>query len=319
MSLHRILLVLLCFLPAAVWAQAYPDRPIRIIVPFAPGGGVDIVVRTVTQHLAGAMKQVFVVDNRAGGGGTIGTEIGARANPDGYTLLVGSSTTFSVNPVLMRVQYDPGRDFVPITMLGNQPRIAIVSPSVAAKSIRELVALAKQKPGALHYSSSGNGGPAHLGGELFKQATGTNLVHVPYKGQSPAILAVMTGEAQFSLPSFASVLSHVKSGKVRGLAVSTKERMPLVPDIPTFAEQGFPDLDLNSWMGIFAPAGLPPKITTFLHARIAEAMRTTALRERFQAMGVEPGGATPGEFAKFVQSDRRILAALVKSLKLRVE
>lgn len=298
-------------------ADGYPDRPVRMILPFAAGGGADFVARLVAQHLSAALGQTVVVDNRAGGGATIGTETAARANPDGYTLVVGSSTSLSVNPVLMPVRYDPVKDFQPVTFLGTQPHVIVVNPAVPAKSVAEFVALAKAKPGAFRYSSSGNGGPGHLACELFKQATGTDLMHVPYKGQSAAIISVTSGEVQFSIPSIASVLPQVRSGRLRALAVTSPKRLDIAPELPTMAESGFAGFESNSWTGLFVPAGTPAAIVRTLQQKTAAIMKNPELLAKFAANGVEPGGDSTEEFTAYVKNDIAKWARVIKTANIR--
>ncbi len=311
--------VVLATLAGIACADGYPSKPVRLILPFAPGGGADFVARIVAQHLSEVIGQPVVVDNRAGGGATIGTEMGARANPDGYTLLVGSSTSLSVNPVLMKVRYDPVRDFTPITLMGTQPHVVVVNPSVAAKSLHEFVALAKAKPGAFHYSSSGNGGPGHLACELFKQATGTDLVHVPYKGQGAAIISVAGGEVQFSIPSIASVLPQVRTGKLRALAVTSPQRLGIASDLPTMAEEGYPGFESTSWTGLMAPVGIAPGIVRMLQQNVAAVMKDPELMRKFASAGVEPGGNSTAEFTTYVRNDIAKWARVVTTARIRVD
>lgn len=297
-------------------ANEYPNKPIRMILPFAAGGGVDAVARIVAPHLSDLLGQPVIVDNRAGGGATIGTELAARAAPDGYTLIVASSTALSVNPVLMKVRYDPVKDFAPITMLGEQPHVLVVNAAVPAKSVRELVALAKTKP--LDYSSSGNGGPTHLGSELFRIATGTQLRHIPYKGQSAGIIAVLSGEVQFSMPSAASVVQQVRSGKLRAIAVTSAKRLDITPELPTMSEEGYP-IEVVSWMGLFAPAGTPPVVVSKLYQQVAAMMRQPEVIRKFSAIGVSRGGNDPGSFAAFVRTDVTKWATVIKEAGIRLD
>ncbi len=308
-----------CMLVGSVHAQTYPSKPIKVIVPFAPGGGVDITVRPVMEHMSRAVRQAVVIDNRAGGGGTIGANLVAKSAPDGYTLLIGSSTILSVNPVIMDVPYDPKKDFAAITMIGTQPKVAISNPSSPYKTLREFVAAARARPNQIFYSSSGNGGPGHLGTELFKFRTGIEMVHVPYKGTPPSILAVVTGEAQFSLGSIAPVIGMVKSGKLRALAVSSTTRSKALPDVPTFSEEGFKDMNLNAWTGLFAPAKTPPSIIAFLQKQVHGSLQDPGVVERLAADDVEPVGNAPREFAAFVQNDQQETRELLEKLKIKVD
>jgi len=297
-------------------ASEYPTRPIRLILPFAAGGGVDAVARIVAPHLSELIGQPVIVDNRAGGGATVGAELAARSAPDGYTLIVASSTPLSVNPVLMQVRYDPLKDFAPITMLGEQPHVLVVNAALPAKSVREFVALAKAKP--LDYSSSGNGGPTHLGGELFRIATATQLRHIPYKGQSAGIIAVLSGEVQFSMPSAASVVQQIRSGKLRALAVTSAKRLDITPELPTMIEEGYP-IEVVSWMGLFAPAGTPSPVIIRLHRHVATMMRQPDVTKKFAAIGVTPGGNTTQAFAEFVKVDIKKWARVIKEAGIRLQ
>lgn len=297
-------------------ANQYPTKAIRMILPFAAGGGVDALARVIAPPLSERLGQPVVIDNRPGAGATIGTELAARAAPDGYTLIVGSSTALSVNPVLMKVRYDPLNDFVPITMLGEKPHVLVVNAAVPATSLDEFVALAKKK--SLDYSSSGNGGPTHLAAELLRMATGTQLRHIPYKGQSAGITAVLSGEVQFSMPSAASVVQQVKSGKLRGLAVTSKDRLDITPQLPTMIEQGYP-IEVVSWMGLFAPAGTPPQVIRELHQKLAALLREPAMVKKFVALGASPGGDKPPAFAAFVKEDVQKWAKVIKEAGIRIQ
>lgn len=300
-------------------ADEYPSKPIRLILPFAPGGGADTVARIVAQSLADMVGQPVVVDNRAGGGATIGTELGARAIADGYTLLIASSTSLSVNPVLMKVRYDPRKDFSPITLLGTQPHIVVLHPSVPAKSLGEFVALAKSKPGGFHYSSSGNGGPTHLGCEMFKLAAGINLIHVPYKGQAAGVVSVISGEVQFSIPSAASVMPHVRSARLRALAATSSKRLSIAPDLPTVAEAGYPGFEVSSWTGLFAPVNTPRKIIAKLQQAVEKVMRQPDVLSRFAGDGVDAGGTASDEFTAYVRNDMVKWAKVVKVAGIRLD
>ena len=244
----QVLMGLLAIPPAH--AQDYPNRPIRMIIPFAPGGGTDIVARLIALRLADNMKQSIVIDNRAGGGGNIGAELAARATPDGYTLLVGSATILAVNPIITKVNYNPARDFVTITQLGSQPHLMVVHPSVPVNSVREFVNLAKSRSARINHASSGNGGPAHLGGELFKIVSGVEMTHIPYKGAGPAVIDLVGAQVQIGIISIASTIQHVRGGRLRALAVSSPKRAVVVPDLPTIAENRILDITLrtkNTW------------------------------------------------------------------------
>lgn len=297
----------------------YPNRPIRIILPFAPGGGADIVARVIAQKLGERVGQTAVVDNRPGGGATIGTEMGARANPDGYTLLIASKTSLAVNPAIMKVSYDPVKDFTPIILLGSQPHMLTVNPALPVKSVQEFVALAKAKPGSLNYSSSGTGGPTHLGCELLRMATGISVVHVPYKGQSAGILGLIGGEVQFSMPSVASVVPQVKAGKLRALSVTSAKRLSVAPDLPTMIESGYAGFDVNSWTALFGPAKLPAAITARVHREVTELLKQPEVVARLASDGVDPGGGTPEELATYVRQEIVTWGKVVKAAGIKAE
>ena len=300
-------------------AQNYPDRPVRMIVPFAPGGGTDIVSRLVAQRLADSIKQSVVVDNRAGGAGNIGAELVARANPDGYTLLVGSATILAVNPVIFKVAYNPSRDFAPITLLGSQPHLMVVHPSLPANSVREFVTLAREKSLKLNYGSSGTGGPAHLGGELFKIVAGVDMLHIPYKGTGPAVIDLVGGQLQVGLLSLASSMPHVKSGRLKALAVTSPKRAIVAPELPTIAESGYPGFEVRSWYGLLAPAGTPKTIIDKLSSQIAAVLRQPEVIAKLASDGAEPGGDTPAEFAAYIKSEAERWGKVVKTAGIRAD
>ena len=290
-----------------------------MIVPFAPGGGTDIVSRLVAQRLADSIKQSVVVDNRAGGAGNIGAELVARANPDGYTLLVGSATILAVNPVIFKVAYNPSRDFAPITLLGSQPHLMVVHPSLPANSVREFVNLAKEKSLKLNYGSSGTGGPAHLGGELFKIVAGVDMLHIPYKGTGPAVIDLVGGQLQVGLLSLASSMPHVKSGRLKALAVTSPKRAIVAPELPTIAESGYPGFEVRSWYGLLAPAGTPKTIIDKLSSQIAAVLRQPEVIAKLASDGAEPGGDTPAEFAAYIRSEAERWGKVVKTAGIRAD
>jgi tripartite-type tricarboxylate transporter receptor subunit TctC len=304
---------------AAAFAQNYPERPIRVIVPFAPGGGTDIVSRLVAQRLSDALRQSVVIDNRAGGAGNIGAELVARANPDGYTLLVGSATILAVNPVIFKVAYDPARDFAPITQLGSQPHLMVVHPAVPANSVREFVALARGKSARFNYGSSGTGGPAHLGGELFKMVSGVDMQHIPYKGTGPAVVDLVGGQIQVGILSLASSLPHARTGRLKALAIASPQRAAVVPELPTVAESGYPGFEVRSWYGLLAPAATPKPIIDKLSSQIAAILRQPEVLAKLASDGAEPGGDTPAEFAAYIRSEGARWGRVVKSAGIRAD
>jgi tripartite-type tricarboxylate transporter receptor subunit TctC len=292
-------------------AADYPSRPVRVIVPLAPGGGTDISARLITQRLTDALGQTFLVDNRPGGGTTLGVELAARAMPDGYTLLI-TSPEFTVNPSLLaKAPYEPLRDFAPIAQLTRGQYFLSVRPTVPATSVKDLIALAKAQPRQLNYGSSGNGSANHLAGEMFKQMTGVDLVHVPYKGSGPSVAALIGGEIQMLFSSTTAVLAHVRAGRVRALAVTGSQRSPIAPDVPTVVESGLPGFVVTGWYGMLAPRATPVPIVTRLNTEVNRQL--PELRARFAELGSEIVGGSPEQFAEFLRDDQAKWAKVVKA------
>lgn len=306
---------------AGAFAQAYPAKPIHLVVPYPAGGPLDIMARAIGQKLTEAWKQPVIVDNRAGAGGNIGADAVAKAAPDGYTLLMGAVATHAINPVLYRkIPYDPIKDFAPVALVAQVPNILVVNPSVPAKSVRELIELARAKPGALNFASGSTGSTGHLAGELFNTMAGVKMVHIPYKGAAPATTDLLSGQVQLMFDNLASALPNVKAGKLRALAVTTLKRSPAVPDLPTIAESGLPGFDLTTWFGLFVPAGTPPEIVAKLNAEVVRALNAKDMRERLEKMGTEPpADNTPEHFAAFVRSEAEKYAKVVKASGARVD
>ncbi len=312
-SAHFLVLSLLPALPVAAAAQAYPNKPIRIVVPSSPGGGLDTVSRALGQQLTASWKQSVVIDNRAGAGGTIGPDLVAKAAPDGYTLLIVSAT-FAVNPsVYPKLPYDSLKDFAPVVLATTQPQVLSVHATVAARSIKELVALAKAKPGQLNYASPGAGTLSQLAFEVFKMAAGVDIVHVPYKGAGLSMTAVVSGETHASTASAVSVLPFVKSGRIRPLATSGKQRLPAMPDLPTMAEQGLPAATISGWFAFLAPAGTPRAIIDKLNAELSRILQTPAMREQLARDGSEPAAGTPEELGRHLASEIARLGKVIKA------
>ena len=294
-------------------AQPYPTRPIRLVIPYPPGGPTDFVGRTVGQKLSQALGQQIVVDNRPGAGTIIGSELVARAAPDGYTLLFGTGGgTFLAPLILPKVPYDPHRDFAPVSMLVQSPQVLVVHPSVAANSVGELVALAKAKPGALNFASVGTGTSPHLGGELFQALAGIKLVHVPYKGTAPAVTDLISGQVHILFTSMPTVLAHVQAGRLRLLGTGGAKRSAVIPDTPPIAET-LPGFDLVTWYGIFAPARTPDAIIRRLNAEIVKALADPESHGRLAAQGLEPAPMTPEELRRYTQQDSSRWARLIKA------
>jgi tripartite-type tricarboxylate transporter receptor subunit TctC len=297
---------------AAQAQQTYPNRPIRFILPFATGGGTDIAARLFGQKLGEAFGQQVVVDNRAGAGGIIGTEVAARAAPDGYTLMM-AGVNHSVIPSLhKKVPYDPVADFAPISMLAEYPHLLLVHPTVPAKSVKELIALAKAKPGQLNYASGGAGSVAHITAELFKNLAGVNFVHVNYKGTGPALIGFLAGEASVAFYSVSATAQHVKAGRLRALATTGGKRSPSLPDLPTIAEAGVPGYEAYNWAGVLAPARTPKPIITKLHGELVRILQLPDIKQRLAAIDFEPVGNTPEEFGAFIRKEVVKWAKVVK-------
>jgi tripartite-type tricarboxylate transporter receptor subunit TctC len=307
--------------PAASYAaDAYPSRPIRFIMPYPVGGTIDTSGRAVALELGERLGQQLVVDNRTGAGGTLGAEMGAHSPPDGYTVVMGGTGTLAISPGLdRRLGYDPLRDFAPITLLATTPYVLVAHPSVAAANVRELIALAKSKPGGLIYASGGSGSAPHLIGEVFKKSAGIDLLHVPYKGSTPAKIDLMAGRAQLFFTGIPPVASEIRSGRLRALGVTSARRTPALPDVPTIAESGVHDFDVNPWFGMLAPAHTPAAIVTRLHDEIVGILQRPAIRERFVRDGVDPVGNTPAEFSAFIRSERDKWAKAIRDSGAKAE
>ena len=306
--------VLSCVAPQPAAAQNYPAKSVRFIVPFAPGGPTDIFGRAISQKLTESMGQSFVVDNRGGAGGNIGAEMVAKAAPDGYTLLMGTVGTHAINPGLYaKVGFDALKDFAPITLVADAPTLLAVHPSVPAKTVKELVALAKARPNQLSYGSAGNGASNHLAGVLLCMMAGIQMTHIPYKGSGAALIDVIAGNIPVMFNNPASIMPHVKEGRLRPLAVSSLTRSKLLPDMPTLAETGVPGFEVRSWHGAFAPAGTPRDIVNRLNAEMVKALAQPDVRERFTSQGVELVGNKPEEFAAFIQSEHAKWGKVVRA------
>jgi tripartite-type tricarboxylate transporter receptor subunit TctC len=281
----------------------YPERPVRVIVTFPPGGGTDIVARMIFQKVAERMGGAFIIDNRGGAGGTIGSELAAKAPPDGYTIVVVSGS-HTINPSLYKkLAYDTVRDFAPISMLVTGPGLLVVHPSLPARSVKELIAIAKGRPGELLYASAGNGTPPNLAAELFKMMAGISLVHVPYKGNAQAMTDLMAGQVSLSFPTAPSALPHVQTGRLRALGVTGAKRAAGWPDMPTIAEAGLPGYEASAWYGVLAPAGLPAAIAGKLQNEIHAVLRTPEVAGKLIAQGLEPAANTPDEFARVIAAE----------------
>jgi tripartite-type tricarboxylate transporter receptor subunit TctC len=285
-------------------AQAFPSRPIRLIVPFPPGGPTDIVARPLAQLLGDELKTSIIIDNRGGAGGSLGANVVARSAPDGYTLLMATVGTNAINTALYKnLAYDAVRDFTPIALVAAAPVAIVVHPSLPANDLAALVALAKKEPGKLNYGSAGNGSPGHLTGEMFKAAAGIDIRHVPYKGSAPAVIDLLAGQIQMMFDPLQSVVSHVRAGKLRALAVSSAARSPVETNIPTIAESGYPGFEFTAWWGVFAPANLPTAETNALAAGVERVVKGGTLNDRLGQLGVVPTLLTLKAFGEFQQRE----------------
>jgi len=321
MVLHQAALLGACLLGWCGAVQAaYPDKPIRLVVPFPPGGAADLMARSLGQKLAGQLGQAVVLDNRGGAGGTIAAEAVARAAPDGYTLLFGTMGTQAINPNLYAsLRYDPLKDFAPVSLTHATPRVMVVHPQVAAKNIAELIALAKARPGEITFGSAGNGSSGHLAGEYFKSLTGVSMTHVPYKGTSGAMVDLLAGRISMSIDAPAAYLEYIRNGQVRALGVTSLKRMVILPEVPTIAESGVPGFDISNWLGVLAPAHTPPAIVNQLNAAIVQAMNDAQMRKQLGEAGIEAMSSSPAQFSAFINSEVAKWARVVKASGARVD
>jgi len=307
-------------LAEASFAQVYPSKPIRLIVPFAAGGGNDNVARLVGKRLADSLGQPVLVDNRPGAGGVVGAELAAKAAPDGYTLFLGGVGSHAINPNLHdKLPYDPIRDFAPVALLAQAPLILVVHPSVPARDISEFIAYARANPGRLNFASNGNGSSSQLAAVMFDSMAGVDMVHVPYKGLSPALSDLLSGQVQVMFSSVVAILPHIKAGKLRALAVTGARRLASMPELPTIAESGLAGYEASSWYGILAPAGTPRDIVTKLNTELGRALEQPEVKNSLLAEGAEPIGGTPERFAAHIRSDKERLGALIRDAKIRLE
>jgi len=300
------------------FAQAYPSKPIRYIVPFPAGGGQDLVVRALAPRMSEALGQTVIVDNRPGAATMVGAELAAKSPPDGYTVFNGSNTTLAINPNLYsKVPYDPIKDFVAVTQIASLPNLLVVHPSLPVRTVKELAALARNRPGQLNYGSSGTGTPAQLAGVMFGDEARAKLVHVPYRGSSQALTALISGETQMMFGSMTSTLPFVKSGRLRAIAVTGAKRSLAAPDVPTVAEAAFPGFEAVTWYGLFVPAGTPAAIVSKLNAEVVKILRAPDFRDWLVAQGADPVGSTPDELAAFVKTELVKYAKIVKDSGMR--
>ena len=304
---------------AAAMGQAYPSKPVHIVVPFTPGSATDTLARTYGQKLQEMWGQPVVVENRPGAGGTIGATFVAKSPPDGYTLLVHSAAQAYNPSIYASLQYDTVKDFVDVAALGGQPNVLVVAPSTGLKSVAELIALAKQKPGQLNYASAGTGSGTHINGEKFKLAAGIDVVHIPYKGTPEALTDVIAGRVTYFFSPISGALPFVRDGKLVALAVSTAKRSSALPSVPTVAESGLPGFDYTLWIGLFAPAGTPPEVVDKIARDVRSTVQSADVKERFATLGAEPMLMTPAEFKQFVETEITDSAKVIKAAGIKAQ
>lgn len=301
------------------FAQAqYPNKPVKIVVPWPPGGAVDTIGRLIADNIAGALGQPVVVENKAGAAGAIGSELVAKAEPDGYTLLMGSTTVISVNPALQQLPYKP-TDFSPITMVAFVPHVLVINADVPANNLKEFVAWAKANKGKVSYASAGPGTPHHIAGEMFKSMAGVDMLQVPYKGTGPALLDLLANRVQFMSVEAVAALPHVKAGKLKALGIATPQRNALAPDVPTVAEAGLPGFEVTAWYGVVAPNGVPKEAAATLAKAISKGLEAPAFRDKLTGMGATPVGGTPEEFGAMLQKENAKWAKAIKDANIRIE
>ena len=311
------LLALLLLLPGVVLAQAWPAKPLRMVVPFAPGGVTDNSARLVAGKMQEALGQPVVVENRTGAGGVIATDYVAKAAPDGYTILMASAAPQTLTQFLQKTGYDGVKDFAPISLVNTFPIVLMVHPSVPAQNVKELIALAKAQPGKLNFA--GAGGLTQFAGEIFKYMAGIDMTYIPYKGGAPAAAAAAAGDAQVTFANYSDALTHMKSGRLRALGMTSARRFPQSPEVPTIAEAAIPGYQVESWNGLLAPAGTPPEIVNRMAAAVQQGLKDPATKKRMEEMGTEPVGDTPAEFRSFLQAEVKKWGDFVKQSGIKVE
>jgi tripartite-type tricarboxylate transporter receptor subunit TctC len=305
---------------ANAFAQGYPNRPIKVVVPWPPGQATDVAARIVSEGVSSTIGQQLVIDNRAGAGGTIGSEFAARAAADGYTILAGSSGPISISPLLQKLPYDPAKDFEPIALMVSTPYVLVVHPSLQAATVQEFVTLVRANPGKFNFASSGTGATAHLVAELFNAAASLQATHVPYKGSAPALTDLIAGHVTYSFETSAAVLPHVKAGRLKALGVSSGKRAIALPEVPTVTEAlGFANFDMRAWIGFIAPAGIPREARTRLAAEVQRALDSPETKARLIAAGLEPGDLTPEQFAEFLKVQSERFGGIIRQANIKVQ
>ena len=316
----RFLALLSLAVAGAALAQGYPNRPVKVVVPWPPGQATDVAARAAADKLSQVFGQQFVIDNRAGAGGTIGTDYAAKSAPDGYTILAGSSGPISIAPSVQKVPYDPDKDFEPICMLAGSPYVLVTHPSLPVATVAELIALLRANPGKYNFASSGTGATSHLVGELFNMSAKVTATHVPYKGSSQAVTDVIAGHVTYTIETSASVVAHVKAGRLKALGVSSSTRALALPEIPTIEEAaGFPGFDLRAWIGFIAPAGMPREVRARLGAECQKALGTAEMKERLLALGLEPSILTLEEFGPFIKQQNDRFGSIARQANIKVQ
>ena len=315
-----MLALMVLALPFAVNAQGYPSRTVKLVVPFPPGGSLDFTGRLIAQRLSEMWGQPVVVENKPGAGGNIGADFVAKSAPDGYTILLGALSTHAVNPNLYaKMPYDAIKDFAPITLIATTPNVLVVNAATPVNNVKEFIAWTKANPGKLAFGSGSNGSAGHLAGELYKVETGTDAVHIPFKGGAPATQALLAGDTQFMFDNLANAMAQVKAGKLKALAVTTAQRSPLVPELPTMAEAGLPGFDISTWYGLFAPAGTPAAIVGKWNADVTKILTTPDVRAKLMADGAEPAPDTPEQFAQMIARELAKYARIIKASGAKVD
>ena len=317
---HFLLITVAAFVISPAIAETWPTRPIRFIVPFAPGGGGDVVGRIIGQRMSEQLGKPLIIDNRAGGGGTLGCELAAKAAPDGYTLLLGNVGPITVGPALYpKLAYDPVRDFAPVTMIASFPNLLVANPGLPFKTVPELVAYAKSRPVTLNFASAGAGTSTHLAGELFKSVAGIDVVHVPYKGGAAAMTDIIAGQVAYYFGTMPSSMPLAKAGKLRALAVTSLTRSPAAPEVPTIAESGYPKFETAAWYGLMFPTGTPREIVARTNAATMSVLALSDIRERLVHEGSEPMGSTPAQFSAYIKAEIAKWSGVVKAANLKAD
>jgi tripartite-type tricarboxylate transporter receptor subunit TctC len=301
-------------------AQSYPTKPIRVIIAQAPGSATDVVTRTLGSKLQASLGQPLVVDARPGAGGTLGTDVAAKAPPDGYTLFMANNSTHGANPALYsKLPYDAVRDFAPIIFVASTPYVLSVHPSLPVANVKQLIALAKTKPGQINYASAGNGSTHHLSGELLKSMAGIDIVHVPYKGTGPALTGLLSGEVSITFATVTSIQPHLKSGRAKALAVTTPKPSPMLPGVPTISESALPGFEMLSWFGLLAPAGAPPAIVTRMNAEVAKVLALPEIKSALAVQGLETRGGTPAQFGDHIRAEIAKITRIAKAAGVKAD